>query len=111
MISDTQMRYGSRVRRQGRSRRWRSNQESRSRARALELGSFVIAPVYTPYRPIWRTPSGGVRKGVEALALLGGCLGSTPVDLGGLAGFVGRRDSGPARGKDLVDEPGASLST
>src|ERR1700688_3196867 len=52
MTSETQMRYGSRVRRQGRSRRWRSNQESRSRRR--EAWDGVTVTNYTLYRPNWQ---------------------------------------------------------
>src|ERR1700726_2286367 len=52
MTSETQMRYGSRVRRQGRSRRWQSNQESRSRRR--EASDGVTVTNYTLYRPNWQ---------------------------------------------------------
>src|ERR1700680_4351265 len=70
MTSETQMRYGSRVRRQGRSRRWRSNQESRSRRRKAWDG--VTVTNYTLYRPNWqgRARGPGPGTGVSAYSCM-----------------------------------------
>src|SRR5579864_4891851 len=79
MTSETQMRYGSRVRRQGRSRRWLSNQESRSRRRETETSDGsdgVTVTDYTLYRPNWQGAGKGPMAGSGTGASAHSCMAS-----------------------------------